>query len=80
MVVIRRPLPLFRFEVGEVFVHCSMEETTEMLEQTKDGVLKEISEIESKSSEYQKILSDLKVKLYAKFGNNINLESDPEKK
>ena len=57
-----------------------MEETTEMLEQTKDGVLKEISEIESKSSEYQKILSDLKVKLYAKFGNNINLESDPEKK
>ena len=61
-------------------MHCSSEETSEMLEQTKVRVLKEISDIEARSVEFQQTLSDLKVKLYAKFGSNINLESDPEKK
>ena len=34
--------------------------------------------LESQSGEVKIILGDLKVKLYAKFGNNINLEAEEE--
>ena len=66
--------------MGEVFVHCSMDETNKMLENLKADIEKEIADTEKKCEEHQSILSDLKVKLYAKFGNNINLEADTEKK
>ena len=51
-----------------------------MLENLKADIEKEIADTEKKCEEHQSILSDLKVKLYAKFGNNINLEADTEKK
>lgn len=34
--------------------------------------------LESQTEEIRGILGDLKVKLYAKFGNNINLEAEEE--
>lgn len=34
--------------------------------------------LESQSGEIKGVLGDLKVKLYAKFGNNINLEAEEE--
>ncbi|CAB1336628.1 unnamed protein product, partial [Coregonus sp. 'balchen'] len=36
----------------------------------------EIKDLEGKVSAIQQVLGDLKVQLYAKFGNNINLEAD----
>lgn len=36
----------------------------------------EIKDLEGKVSKIQHLLGDLKVQLYAKFGNNINLEAD----
>ena len=34
--------------------------------------------MESRCVDYKQILSDLKIQLYAKFGNNINLEADDD--
>lgn len=36
----------------------------------------EIEALESRVESIQRVLSDLKVQLYAKFGNNINLEAE----
>lgn len=36
----------------------------------------EIEVLESRVESIQRVLSDLKVQLYAKFGNNINLEAE----
>ena len=60
-----------------MFVGCTQEEATKMLEQSKADVEAEIADIEKRCEEHEAILSDLKVKLYAKFGNNINLEAGP---
>lgn len=48
-------------------VHCLW--LQELLQQ-------EIKDLEGKVSKIQQVLGDLKVQLYAKFGNNINLEAD----
>lgn len=37
---------------------------------------REVKGLEDKVSAIQQVLGDLKVQLYAKFGNNINLEPD----
>lgn len=47
------------------FVFCNQE----TLEQ-------EVQDLEKQVSAIQQVLGDLKVQLYAKFGNNINLEAD----
>ena len=49
-----------------------------MLEEAKENLKKEISDMETRADQHKKILSELKVALYAKFGNNINLEADEE--
>merc|ERR1711976_1106395 len=69
---------LIPYQIGEVFVHCTIDDTNQMLEESKERVNKEISGLETKAEEYQGILNDLKVKLYAKFGNNINLEAEDD--
>ncbi|KAL9974784.1 hypothetical protein ACROYT_G011867 [Oculina patagonica] len=64
--------------IGEIFIHLSSEETQEYLENAKSKLQEEIKSLESKSGEVKELLGDLKVKLYAKFGNNINLEAEEE--
>ena len=66
------------YRIGEVFVLSSSDDTTAMLEQAKSTVNEEIGNINKKCDEHKQVLSDLKVQLYAKFGNNINLEADDE--
>ena len=66
------------YQIGEVFVMAPMDEANEMLEETKQKLETEIKNLDSKCEDHKKVLSDLKVKLYAKFGNNINLEADEE--
>ena len=64
--------------VGEVFMMYSAEETTGMMEEYKATLNAEMEAMEEKSEGLKKILADLKAKLYAKFGTNINLEMEEE--
>lgn len=43
---------------------------------SQKNLQEEIGALESRVESIQRVLSDLKVQLYAKFGNNINLEAD----
>ncbi|NWH69356.1 PFD4 protein, partial [Piaya cayana] len=64
------------YQIGDVFISHSQEETQEMLEEAKKNLQEEIEALESRVESIQRVLSDLKVQLYAKFGNNINLEAE----
>ncbi|XP_059836449.1 prefoldin subunit 4 [Hypanus sabinus] len=67
---------LVPYQIGEVFISHSQDETQEMLEAAKQSLQDEIQGLQSRVEAIQQVLSDLKVQLYAKFGNNINLEAD----
>ncbi|XP_029012733.1 prefoldin subunit 4 [Betta splendens] len=67
---------LIPYEIGDVFISHSREETQVMLESARETLEREIGGLEDQVSAIQKVLGDLKVQLYAKFGNNINLEAD----
>ncbi|KAI6647959.1 Prefoldin subunit 4-like [Oopsacas minuta] len=62
------------YRVGEVFFELTNERTISMLEIAKKECLERISNLEVEIIEIEKILKDLKAELYARFGNNINLE------
>nr|XP_044995868.1 prefoldin subunit 4-like [Jaculus jaculus] len=64
------------YQIGDVFISHSQEETQEMLEEAKQNLQEEIDTLESRVASIQRVLADLKVQLYAKFGSNINLEAD----
>lgn len=64
------------YQIGEVFIHMSEEETQDTLEKAKVSVEEEVTVLRGGCDETQKILTELKVQLYAKFGDNINLEAD----
>ena len=49
-----------------------------MLEEFKARLQGEIGDIEGQCTELRNIMSDMKTQLYAKFGNNINLEAEDE--
>ena len=66
------------YQIGEVFIMCTPDDSTAMLEKHKSELTEEIAGVESKCEQHKQVLSDLKVKLYAKFGNNINLEAEED--
>jgi len=65
-------------QIGEVFVHCSQSETLERLKQSKSSLQADMHALEDRCSDYKQTLTSLKAQLYAKFGNNINLEADED--
>ncbi|XP_041655324.1 prefoldin subunit 4 [Cheilinus undulatus] len=67
---------LIPYQIGDVFISHTQEETQEMLEAAKEALELEVKGLEERVSAIQELLGDLKVQLYAKFGNNINLEAD----
>ncbi|XP_043566152.1 prefoldin subunit 4 isoform X2 [Chiloscyllium plagiosum] len=67
---------LVPYQIGEVFISHSQDETQEMLEAAKQSFQDEIQALQTRVETIQQVLSDLKVQLYAKFGNNINLEAE----
>jgi prefoldin subunit 4 len=67
--------PLF---VSETFLIESTKDIFTALDQRKRKTEKEIEEIQQRVQTIQGLLSDLKVKLYGKFGTSINLENDEE--
>ncbi|KAM5229623.1 prefoldin subunit 4-like [Hipposideros larvatus] len=64
------------YQIGDVFISHSQEETQDMLEEAKKNLQEEIDVLESRVESIQRVLADLKVQLYAKFGSNINLAAD----
>ncbi|XP_029420402.1 prefoldin subunit 4 isoform X2 [Nannospalax galili] len=64
------------YQIGDVFISHSQEETQDMLEEAKKTLQEEIDTLECRVASIQRVLADLKVQLYAKFGSNINLEAD----
>lgn len=48
------------------------------LDEAKTRAQSDMKEIEKKSSDIKEVMSDLRTKLYAKFGNHINLEAEDE--
>lgn len=67
------PIP---YQVGEVFVVGDKDEAEKVIEKEKEHVESAISNLKKKIGEYQDVMSRLKVDLYARFGTNINLESE----
>lgn len=70
-----KPIP---YQVGEVFLQLSVDAANTKLEEAKTETESKISDLEQECENHKAILSDLKVQLYAKFGNNINLEAEEE--
>ncbi|KAM6221088.1 prefoldin subunit 4-like [Rhynchocyon petersi] len=64
------------YQVSDVFMRHFQEKTQEMLEDVKKNLQGEIDALESRVESIQRVLVDLKVQLYAKFGSKINLEAD----
>ena len=64
------------YQVGEVFFHLEGEETQEHLEKAKKSLQENMDTLKSEAKDIERVLAELKVQLYAKFGTSINLESD----
>ena len=71
-------LTLHTFQIGEAFIHVSMDEANQLIESRKQNIEEDLKGLDSQTDELKSILADLKVKLYGKFGNNINLEEDED--
>ncbi|KAJ8042490.1 Prefoldin subunit 4 [Holothuria leucospilota] len=68
------PYPL----IGEVFVYQTAEGALKLLEEMKTELEGDISQLDEETVSIKEVLGQLKVQLYAKFGNNINLEMDED--
>ena len=64
------------YQLGEVFFDLSPAQVQERIEKDKEECKKRIAELEKTGKEQTTSISELKVKLYAKFGQKINLEED----
>jgi prefoldin subunit 4 len=62
------------FQYGEVFTMLSVSDANSELEKKKKSIEAEIKSFEARVASTKALLADLKVQLYAKFGNKINLE------
>ena len=63
-----------RFSVGETFVTVDNDDAETMLQAQIDEVGAEVTALEKEKKEITSAMTDLKEKLYKKFGNAINLE------
>lgn len=59
-------------------VFSGQEESQEAISSQREALQEEISSLNTRSSELQDTMTQLKGDLYAKFGNNINLEPEEE--
>ena len=71
-------IPTAPLLVGETFLIEPTDDILTALDTRKAKIEKEIEEIQQRVQDIQGLLSDLKVKLYGKFGKSINLENDEE--
>ncbi|XP_055942308.1 prefoldin subunit 4-like [Argiope bruennichi] len=64
------------YRIGDVFAFISIDEAQQMLDEKKENVNLEAKALRDQQESIKQMMSDLKVQLYAKFGNNINLEPE----
>ena len=72
-------LPLLiqpRYQLGESYMQIDKTEVESLLEKEEQRINSELDRINNLVAETKGTMSSLKVKLYAKFGNSINLEED----
>ncbi|KAG8936967.1 hypothetical protein FRC03_000251 [Tulasnella sp. 419] len=62
------------YKVGEAFVHIPVPRAQKMLEAEQKELEKEISDLQDRAEECEKVMKELKVVLYGKFGKAINLD------
>ncbi|CAB4257241.1 similar to Saccharomyces cerevisiae YNL153C GIM3 Subunit of the heterohexameric cochaperone prefoldin complex which binds specifically to cytosolic chaperonin and transfers target proteins to it [Maudiozyma barnettii] len=63
-----------QYKIGELFVFLKQSEVVEQLEKDGEVIDEKIENLESRETEINERLATLKSDLYAKFGDNINLE------
>ena len=61
--------------IGELFVEGTEDDCTEFVEMKKKAAKTKFDELEGESENLNGEMKELKAILYAKFGNNINLET-----
>ncbi|XP_041454720.1 prefoldin subunit 4-like [Lytechinus variegatus] len=66
------------YQIGEVFFNQNLEDAQQSVEDAKTRMEEEIADLEGQGDVLKGELGDLKAQLYAKFGNNINLEMDED--
>ena len=57
-------------------MHMNEEETQAALEKAKERLQEELTKLKTSAESIEGIMTQLKVQLYTKFGDNINLESE----
>ncbi|KAG7661698.1 uncharacterized protein J8A68_004756 [[Candida] subhashii] len=63
-----------QYKIGDAFMFIKISKAIEKIEQENDKLSNQINETCDLIDNYDEQLDDLKKQLYAKFGNNINLE------
>uniref|UniRef100_A0A6G1S4H3 Prefoldin subunit 4 n=1 Tax=Aceria tosichella TaxID=561515 RepID=A0A6G1S4H3_9ACAR len=62
-------------QVGDILINLDPEKTQKWLEDKMELLKKSVAELEDKKANIVEEMSELKTHLYARFGNNIHLES-----
>ena len=57
-------------------MHLSEDDTQEALEKAKERLQEELTKLKTSAEAIEGVMTQLKVKLYNKFGDNINLEAE----
>ena len=57
-------------------MHLSETATQEVLEKAKERLQEELTRLKTSGEEIEGTMTQLKVQLYTKFGDNINLEAE----
>eukprot|EP01116_Phalansterium_solitarium_P007942 TRINITY_DN21012_c0_g1_i1.p1 TRINITY_DN21012_c0_g1~~TRINITY_DN21012_c0_g1_i1.p1 ORF type:complete len:148 (-),score=43.53 TRINITY_DN21012_c0_g1_i1:331-729(-) len=68
--------PIVRYQIGDSFFLLPKEEVEELIEKKEASLTGEIGKLNDKIGEIKEVLGSLKIKLYAKFRNSINLEEN----
>ncbi|KAK6461863.1 Prefoldin beta-like protein [Scheffersomyces coipomensis] len=63
-----------QYKIGEAFVYMKVSKAIERVEKDNEKLTAKIEDIDGTLEGYEESLDSLKTDLYAKFGNNINLE------
>lgn len=63
-----------KYQMGEVYVDISKDEADAIIQKEEEKFNSQLQKIANEIEEIKKILAELKVKLYGKFGSSINLE------
>jgi len=68
-----------KIKIGEVYVEVSNEEAEEFSNKRESEAVKHLNVLKEEAVKIEKEMAGLKTLLYAKFGNTINLETNPTK-